>query len=73
MEHLSEQLSPTAVFAASTGKAPTLRSPSPEHSEMRKRFEFFHSLPDYGFKSVVDYEEVRKKKKIFCFSEFPRF
>lgn len=62
MRHLSELLSPFAVFAASTGQAPRLRTPSPENSVMKSRFDFFHSLPDYGFKSVIDYEEVRDQE-----------
>ena len=59
MQHLSEMMAPNAVFAASTGHAPKLTTPSPDRSEMKNRFEFFESLPDYGFKSVIDYEEVR--------------
>ena len=75
MQHLSEMLAPNAVFAASTGHAPKLTTPSPEHSEMKNRFEFFHSLPDYGFKSVIDYEEVRTDEmennmEMICFCSF---
>ena len=72
MQHLSEMLAPNAVFAASTGHSPKLTTPSPERSEMKSRFEFFESLPDYGFKSVIDYEEVRTDKSeshmdLICF------
>ena len=67
MYHLSKLMSEHAVFAASTGESPSIRSPSPAHSTMRDRFDFFYSLPDYGFTSVIDYEEVRRS---FFFLKF---
>lgn len=58
MWHLSQLMSPNAVFVASMGEAPYIRSPSPRHSEMKDSYEYVKSLADYGFKSVIDYEEV---------------
>jgi hypothetical protein len=56
---VAELISENGVFVAQMGEAPSLSWPSAENSVMKNRFDFIKSLPQYGFKSVVDYEEVR--------------
>jgi hypothetical protein len=54
------------------GEAPGLNWPSAKNSVMKNRFDFIKSLPKFGFKSVVDYEEVcyrfRKGRRLLFLS-----
>ncbi|KAG7357527.1 spermine/spermidine synthase domain containing protein [Nitzschia inconspicua] len=54
---VSKMISDRGVFVAQMGQAPNLNLPSAKHSVMKNRFDFIESLPQFGFKSVVDYEE----------------
>jgi hypothetical protein len=56
---ISQLISKSGVFVAQMGEAPGLDWPSANHSVMKNRFDFIKSLPKNGFKSIVDYEEVR--------------
>jgi hypothetical protein len=56
---VAKLISDNGVFVTQMGEAPSLSWPSAKNSVMKNRFDFINSMPQYGFKSVVDYEEVR--------------
>jgi hypothetical protein len=58
MALISELMSDTGVLVAQMGEAPSLGSPPTEVSEAQNRFKFIQRLPQFGFQSIVDYEEV---------------
>ena len=65
LRSLPNALSDIGVFVGQLGMASTIFDPVEEHSPMSKnRVKFIQTLIDLGFKSILDYEEVRDSVKI---------
>lgn len=57
---ISQLISNDGIVVAQVGGSPDLQSPAAKNSVMKNRYNFIKGLAQSGFKSIMDYEEVRE-------------